>query len=35
MVRFIEEDDEAMKTYGAGVRVCVCVCVGPGGYVER
>lgn len=27
MVRFIEEDDEAMKTYGAGVRVCVCVLV--------
>lgn len=27
MVRFIEEDDEAMKTYGAGVCVCVCVCV--------
>lgn len=33
MVRFIEEDDEAMKTYGAGMRACVCV--GPGGYVER
>lgn len=31
MVRFIEEDDEAMKTYSAGL----CVCLGPGGYVER